>query len=147
MQSSDRNCFIPSQSRADRALHMLRTVSSTDTCQLTFLRRDRRGLVRGTQEPTGALFADEIAGRAVDENRAPANKHGIDGSIIAVGHPGQPAVLLDLFLGVVIKRLVEPFGVDDHYVGAVADSQMACIDAVRVAELTGQPGLPAFSAS
>ena len=52
---------------------MLRTVSSTDTCQLTFLRRDRGDLVRGTQEPTGALFADEIAGRAVDENRAPAN--------------------------------------------------------------------------
>src|SRR4029079_15829544 len=101
MQSSDRNCFIPSQSRADRALHMLRTVSSTDTCQLTFLRRDRGGLVRGTQEPTGTLFADEIAGRAVDENRAPGNEHGIDGSIIAVDHPGQPAALSTLALDIV----------------------------------------------
>src|SRR6478609_9581640 len=73
MQSSDRNCFISSHSRADRALHMLRTVSSTDTCQLTVRRRDRWDLVRGTQEPTGALFADEIAGRAVDENRAVAD--------------------------------------------------------------------------
>src|SRR6188768_1203473 len=99
MQSSDRNCFISSNSRADRALHMLRTVSSTDTCQLTVGRRDRWDLVRGTQEPTGALFADEIAGRAVDENRAPANEHSIDGSVVAVDHPGQAAILLDLFLG------------------------------------------------
>src|SRR6476646_7154957 len=103
MQSSDRNCFVPSQSRADRALHMLRTVSSTDSCQLAFLRRDRGRLVSGTHEPTGALFADGIAGRAVDENLPTANDEGIDGSIIAVDHRGQPAVLLDLFLGVVIK--------------------------------------------
>src|ERR1700704_1510814 len=103
MHSSDRNCFIPSQSRADNAFHIPRTVSSTDTCQLTLMRGDCRGFVRGTQEPAGALLADEIGGFAIEEHRAASDEYRVDGVVVAIDHAGQAGVLLDTILGVVIQ--------------------------------------------
>src|SRR4051812_44432081 len=104
MQSSDRNVFNESQSRADSAFHMLRTVSSTDTCQLAFL--NRRSLVRRTQESARALVADEAGGLAVEEHRTAADEDGNHGGVVAVDHSGQTAVLLDAVLGVVIESRV-----------------------------------------
>src|SRR3979490_3075598 len=102
MQSSDRNVCSSSQSRADSAFHMPRTVSSTDTCRLTFLHRDRRRLVRGPQEPAGPLLTDEGGGLAVEEHRTPADQHGVEADGVAVDHAGQTAILIDTILGVVV---------------------------------------------
>src|ERR1700754_4592078 len=103
MQSSDRNCVIPSQSLADRAFHMPRTVSSTDTCELTLMCGDCGGLVRGAQEAAGALLADEIGRLAVEENRTAADEYRVHGVVVAVDHAGQAAVLLRAILGVVTQ--------------------------------------------
>src|SRR4051794_36906427 len=103
MQSSERNGFIPSQSRADSAFHMPRTVSSTDTCQLTFCDWQGWSLVRGAQEAPGASLADQVGGLAVDEHRAPADQYRLHGVVVAVHHAGQAAVLLDTVFGVGIE--------------------------------------------
>src|SRR6476469_3283879 len=120
MQSSARNGFMPSQSRADSAFHIPRTVSSTDTCQLAFC--NRRGLVCRAQEAPGARLADEWRRQTVEEYRPTADEHGTDGVVVAVDHAGQPAILLDAGLGIVIERRVESVGIHDDNVGAVADA-------------------------
>src|SRR5215207_2572740 len=103
MQSSDRNVFSKSQSRADSAFHIPRTVSSTDTCQLTFLSRPRGSLVGRPQEPPRALLADEIGGLAVEEHRVAADEYSLHGVVVAIHHAGQTAILLDTFLGIVVE--------------------------------------------
>src|SRR6267154_2579655 len=111
MQSSDRNVFSSSQSRADSAFHMPRTASSADTCQLTFSKHGHgRSLVRGAQEPAGAPLADEIGRLAVEEHRAAADEYRADGLVVAIHHARQPAVLFDAILGVAVKRRVQPHG-------------------------------------
>src|SRR4051812_41300344 len=138
MQSADRNVFKESQSRAERAFHMPRTVSSTDTCELRFVSGNCGSLVRGAQEAAGAVPADKIGRLAVEEHRAAADENRGDGVVVAVDHPGQPAVLLDRVLGVAIESRIELFRVDHDDVSAVADAQVAGVDAIPVGELTGQ---------
>src|SRR5215210_4121041 len=106
MQSSDRNVFKESQSRADRAFHMPRTVSSTDTCELRFVSGDCGSLVCGAQEAAGAVSADEVGWLAVEEDRSATDENSGDGVVVAVDHAGQPAVLLDGVLGVVIESRI-----------------------------------------
>src|ERR1700736_6467101 len=103
MQSSERNALRESQSRADRAFHIPRTVPSTDTGQLTLLRRYCRGFVRGAQEAAGALLADDFGRPAVEEHSTARDEHRVDGVVVAVDHPGRAAVLLDTILCVVIE--------------------------------------------
>src|SRR6185295_18734252 len=100
MQSSDRNVFSAPQSRADSAFHIPCTVSSTDTCELHLLGGDGRGLVRGAQEAPRTLLADDVGRLAIEEHRTAADEYGV---VVAVDHAGQPAVLLDRVLGVVIQ--------------------------------------------
>src|SRR5690349_15961615 len=104
MQSSDRNVVSDSQSLADSAFHMPRTVSSTDTGELHLV--GSGGLVRGAQESAGALHADDVGQLAVDEHRAASHEHRADGVVVAVDHPGQPAVLLDAVLGIAVERRI-----------------------------------------
>ncbi|CQD19274.1 hypothetical protein BN970_04347 [Mycolicibacterium conceptionense] len=93
----------------------------------------------GSQEPAGALLADEVGQLTVGEHGAPADQDGGDGLVVAIHHAGQAAVLLDGVLGVGVEGVVEMFGVDDHHVGAVPDAQVTGIDAVPVGELAGEP--------
>src|SRR3981081_4624802 len=96
MQSSDRNVFSSSQSRADSAFHMPRTGSSPDPCTLPFPKHGPGGsLVRGAQEPAGAPLADEIGRLAVEEHRAAADEYRADGLVVAIHHARPPAVLSD----------------------------------------------------
>src|SRR5215208_2789475 len=120
MQSSDRKVFNESQSRADSAFHIPWTVSSTDTGQLTFLKGG--GFVRGAQVTPSASPADDVGGLAVEKHHAAADEYRADGGVVAVDHAGQPAVLVDRLLGVLVQRRVEAFGIDDDDIGPVSDA-------------------------
>src|SRR3954447_18960486 len=104
MQSSDRNVFSDSQSRADRAFHIPRTVSSTDTCELAFLYRQCRCLACCPQEPPGALLAHDVGRLAVEEYRTATDENRFHGVVVAVHHAGGTAVVLDGVLGILVQR-------------------------------------------
>src|SRR3981081_2969798 len=103
MQSSDRNDFTESQSRADSAFHIPNTVSSTYPGALRLPYDPRAGLVGGPQEPSGALLADEVGRLAVEEHRAAADEYRVHSVVISVHHAGQAAVLVDPVLGVGVQ--------------------------------------------
>jgi hypothetical protein len=69
--------------------------------------RRRGGGCVGTQEASGALRAEHLGGLPVEEHRAPGDEDGVDGVDVAVDHPRHCAVLVDLFLGVAVQRVVE----------------------------------------
>src|SRR4051812_3369432 len=114
MQSSERYVFRASQLRSDSACHIPRTTCftsasvdasccSTDIGEFAFRGGGGRRLP-GAQEAAGAFIAECRGGFTVAEHGATGDEYRGDGVVVAVDHAGQPAVLLNLLFGVIIKR-------------------------------------------
>src|SRR5690349_5888416 len=98
MQSSARKVFTASQLRADNARHIPNTTSA-DIGELLVAAQGADRAARG-EEAAGARAAHQLRWPSVVEDRPAADQHYRHGVVVAVDHPGQPAVLVDGGLGV-----------------------------------------------
>ena len=82
--------------------------------------------------------AEQLGGLAVEEHRAAADEHGGTVASLRLTIRDRPP---NCSTGSrrTPRAIVEALRVDDDQVGAIADAQVAGVEAVPVGELAGQP--------
>ena len=85
------------------------------------------------KEGAGAAAPPEARGeRSVFEDDLACHEGCPDGVLVASNHPRQPSDVRPWGFVVVVDRVVEMFGVDDHHVGSVAEAQVPGVETLSL---------------